>query len=170
MKARRSFQTWQTTYPWTVSCPSRPDLLAGDLCWFLVPYFVFSRFSRNSDLLDCIKRTFIANRSRNMANAGKNLLVQGGSNMTGTDSACLHGNQSRSYLNHFVPYNKFGTWWRSWLKHYRTSRKIAVRFPMVSVEFSKDVILSAALYLTRGSTQPLTETSILRFKCDVTRA
>jgi len=41
---------------------------------------------------------------------------------------------------------------------------------MVSVEFSKDVILSAALYLTRGSTQPLTETSILRFKCDVTRA
>ena len=28
--------------------------------------------------------------------------VQGGSNMTGTDSACLHTNQSRSYLNHLV--------------------------------------------------------------------
>jgi hypothetical protein len=28
--------------------------------------------------------------------------IQGGSNMTGTDSACLHKNQSRSYLNHLV--------------------------------------------------------------------
>ena len=28
--------------------------------------------------------------------------IQGGSNMTGTDSACLHTNQSRSYLNHLV--------------------------------------------------------------------
>ena len=28
--------------------------------------------------------------------------VQGGSNMTGTDAACLHTNQSRSYLNHLV--------------------------------------------------------------------
>ena len=30
------------------------------------------------------------------------LLLQGGSNMTGTDAACLHTNQSRSYLNHLV--------------------------------------------------------------------
>ena len=28
--------------------------------------------------------------------------VQGGSNMTGTGAACLHTNQSRSYLNHLV--------------------------------------------------------------------
>jgi len=28
--------------------------------------------------------------------------VQGGSNMTGTAAACLHTNQSRSYLNHLV--------------------------------------------------------------------
>jgi len=28
--------------------------------------------------------------------------VQGGSNMTGTYAACLHTNQSRSYLNHLV--------------------------------------------------------------------
>jgi hypothetical protein len=28
--------------------------------------------------------------------------VQGGSNMTGTCAACLHTNQSRSYLNHLV--------------------------------------------------------------------
>ena len=28
--------------------------------------------------------------------------VQGGSNMTGTSAACLHTNQSRSYLNHLV--------------------------------------------------------------------
>jgi len=28
--------------------------------------------------------------------------VQGGSNMTGTYAACLHRNQSRSYLNHLV--------------------------------------------------------------------
>ena len=30
------------------------------------------------------------------------LYIQGGSNMTGTDAACLHTNQSRSYLNHPV--------------------------------------------------------------------
>jgi hypothetical protein len=30
------------------------------------------------------------------------LLVQGGSNMTGTCAACLHTNQSPSYLNHLV--------------------------------------------------------------------
>ena len=29
-------------------------------------------------------------------------LIQGGSNMTGTDAACLHTNQSWSYLNHLV--------------------------------------------------------------------
>jgi hypothetical protein len=28
--------------------------------------------------------------------------IQGGSNMTGTSAACLHTNQSRSYLNHLV--------------------------------------------------------------------
>jgi len=28
--------------------------------------------------------------------------IQGGSNMTGTNAACLHTNQSRSYLNHLV--------------------------------------------------------------------
>jgi hypothetical protein len=28
--------------------------------------------------------------------------IQGGSNMTGTYAACLHRNQSRSYLNHLV--------------------------------------------------------------------
>jgi len=28
--------------------------------------------------------------------------IQGGSNMTGTVYTCLHTNQSRSYLNHFV--------------------------------------------------------------------
>jgi hypothetical protein len=28
--------------------------------------------------------------------------IQGGSNMTGTCAACLHTNQSRSYLNHLV--------------------------------------------------------------------
>jgi hypothetical protein len=33
-------------------------------------------------------------------------MVQGGSNMTGTDAACLHTNQSRSYLNHLVH-----VWW-----------------------------------------------------------
>jgi hypothetical protein len=31
--------------------------------------------------------------------------IQGGSNMTGTCAACLHTNQSRSYLNHLVFYN-----------------------------------------------------------------
>jgi hypothetical protein len=31
-------------------------------------------------------------------------IVQGGSNMTGTSAACLHTNQSRSYLNHLVFY------------------------------------------------------------------
>jgi hypothetical protein len=30
------------------------------------------------------------------------LVIQGGSNMTGTSAACLHTNQSRSYLNHLV--------------------------------------------------------------------
>ena len=30
------------------------------------------------------------------------MYVQGGSNMTGTYAACLHTNQSRSYLNHLV--------------------------------------------------------------------
>jgi len=30
------------------------------------------------------------------------VVVQGGSNMTGTCAACLHRNQSRSYLNHLV--------------------------------------------------------------------
>jgi hypothetical protein len=30
------------------------------------------------------------------------MIIQGGSNMTGTDAACLHTNQSRSYLNHLV--------------------------------------------------------------------
>jgi hypothetical protein len=29
-------------------------------------------------------------------------LIQGGSNMSGTCAACLHTNQSRSYLNHLV--------------------------------------------------------------------
>ena len=29
-------------------------------------------------------------------------VIQGGSNMTGTRAACLHTNQSRSYLNHLV--------------------------------------------------------------------
>jgi hypothetical protein len=29
-------------------------------------------------------------------------IVQRGSNMTGTCEACLHTNQSRSYLNHLV--------------------------------------------------------------------
>ena len=29
-------------------------------------------------------------------------IIQGGSNMTGTYAACLHTNQSRSYLNHLV--------------------------------------------------------------------
>ena len=29
-------------------------------------------------------------------------VLQGGSNMTGTSAACLHTNQSRSYLNHLV--------------------------------------------------------------------
>ena len=32
----------------------------------------------------------------------RTLMVQGGSNMTGTYAACLHRNQSRSYLNHLV--------------------------------------------------------------------
>jgi hypothetical protein len=32
--------------------------------------------------------------------------VQGGSNMTGTCAACLHTNQSRSYLNHLVLLNQ----------------------------------------------------------------
>jgi len=30
------------------------------------------------------------------------VFIQGGSNMTGTHAACLHRNQSRSYLNHLV--------------------------------------------------------------------
>ena len=34
-----------------------------------------------------------------IVNAG---IIQGGSNMIGTDAACLHTNQSRSYLNHLV--------------------------------------------------------------------
>jgi hypothetical protein len=33
-------------------------------------------------------------------------LVQGGSNMTGTCAACLHTNQSQSYLNHLVYSNR----------------------------------------------------------------
>jgi hypothetical protein len=36
------------------------------------------------------------------------LYIQGGSNMTGTCAACLHTNQSRSYLNHLVHYNSRG--------------------------------------------------------------
>ena len=32
----------------------------------------------------------------------KQNIIQGGSNMTGTCAACLHTNQSRSYLNHLV--------------------------------------------------------------------
>ena len=33
------------------------------------------------------------------------IYIQGGSNMTWTDSACLHTNQSWSYLNHPVFYH-----------------------------------------------------------------
>jgi len=35
--------------------------------------------------------------------------MQGGSNMTGTVAACLHTNQSRSYLNHLVLYQTSAT-------------------------------------------------------------
>jgi len=39
-------------------------------------------------------------------------LIQGGSNMTGTYAACLHRNQSRSYLNHPVHrYTRFVSVW-----------------------------------------------------------
>jgi len=41
---------------------------------------------------------YLAKNLRNITYA----LVQGGSNMTGTYAACLHRNQSRSYLNHLV--------------------------------------------------------------------
>jgi hypothetical protein len=53
-------------------------------------------------MLDGFKRTFIANRSRNMARAGRDL---------------------------FIPYNKLGTRWRSWLKHCSTSRKVTGSIP-----------------------------------------
>jgi len=56
------------------------------------------------------------------------VLVQGGSNMTGTDlyvnkllcsAACLHTNQSRSYLNHLVLTTGAGRGWLAGLVLYR---------------------------------------------------
>jgi hypothetical protein len=44
--------------------------------------------------------------SPDIAPSDLSLFVQGGSNMTGTCAACLHTNQSRSYLNHLVHLKK----------------------------------------------------------------
>jgi len=43
----------------------------------------------------------LCNRLCRRVRKGTNV-IQGGSNMTGTNTACLHTNQSRSYLNHLV--------------------------------------------------------------------
>jgi hypothetical protein len=38
-----------------------------------------------------------------------------------------------------------GSQWRSWLRHFATSQKVAVRFLMVSLEFFIDIILLVTL-------------------------
>jgi hypothetical protein len=45
-------------------------------------------------------------------------LLQGGSNMTGTAAACLHTNQSRSYLNRPVCVRCEGCWWTVVAQHH----------------------------------------------------
>jgi hypothetical protein len=69
-------------------------------------------------MLDDIKRRSTTNRSRNMVIAGGNL---------------------------FKPYNKWGTWWRIWLKHCSTSRKVAGSIP-------DGVILIFHLHIPSGCT------------------
>ena len=49
------------------------------------------------------------------------------------------------YFNR-VPRAVWGMQWRSWLRHCSKSRKVAGRFPMVSLEFFIHVILPAALW------------------------
>ena len=44
-------------------------------------------------------------------------------------------------LQHF-----WGTRWRSWLRHCTTNRQVAGSIPDVSLEFSIDIILPAALW------------------------
>jgi hypothetical protein len=56
-------------------------------CW------IFYEITKNIFILNLFPHRFTFN-------------LQGGLNMTGTDAACLHTNQSRSYLNHLVYWNK----------------------------------------------------------------
>ena len=58
------------------------------------------------------------------------LILQGGSNMTGTYAACLHRNQSRSYFNHLVP-SHLSAWLRSGLTSSGFSKKTFLQ-PLLS--------------------------------------
>ena len=52
-----------------------------------------------------------------------------------------------------------GLRWRSWLKRYATSRKVAGSIPIgISLEFFIDIILPTAIW-PLSSTKPLTEMS-----------
>ena len=64
---------------------------------------------------------------------------------------CKKKKKTRSYFIFW------GTRWRSWLRHCATSRKVAVRFPMVSLEL---FIWHNPSGRTMVLTQPLTEMSI----------
>ena len=68
-------------------------------------YFLFSDVS--SGTITCVVSGNMLTAScclgRSFADHSQKVcLLQGGSNMTGTSAACLHKNQSRSYLNHLV--------------------------------------------------------------------
>ena len=73
--------------------------------------FTLNYDARNHELKENVERYFATN-------------IQGGSNMTGTGAACLHTNQSRSYLNHLVSITlckDYPTGWttKSWWLDYR---------------------------------------------------
>jgi hypothetical protein len=66
--------------------------------------------------------------------------------------------ESKGYLFSFVLLLMWGTLWRSWLRHYATSRKVAGSIPDEVIGFFNGPNPSSRT-VTLGSTQPLTEMS-----------
>jgi hypothetical protein len=70
---------------------------------------------------------------------------------------CEKARRKESFFFQLVIPQKWGTRWRSWLRHYATSRKVAGLSPDEVVSFNLPNPSSRTMAL--GSTQPLTEMS-----------